>query len=388
MRKRLIGLSALTAALAFSASFSAFAAGWVQDSHGWSYVRDNGTYVSGQAFTDPEDGAMYYFDPDGYMMTETRVEGFWYGADGKRRDKTEEELRAEQERAAREAAKPSPSKARTAANEAAKTARTSGVALSTNRFTFQTEMKSLMDEIFIDARKQLEVLDGKSTRGSITEDNIETTYRFPADARGVIISSSLWKMNSPESAGYVPYVLEMDYKPLLATNEGEQTLFNDSFQKLLVAGLGETQGKQVFAQIQEQVAQNAANFKLSGNTDTFNTFELTVRNGAVNVRVTCSEIEPVDPEATDAAAETTDAAATEAASQPASSSVITAGQGQATEDTAADTAADTTAEAAEGTDGTAEDTAADATAETTADGTATEATDTAADTTTDAGAAA
>ena len=51
--------------------------GWVQDSNGWYYVKDNGTRAAGEWVT--VDGSSYWIDDNGYMAKGWRqVDGKWY----------------------------------------------------------------------------------------------------------------------------------------------------------------------------------------------------------------------------------------------------------------------------------------------------------------------
>ena len=110
MKKRVIGITALAAVMTVATGMSAFAAGWKQDTHGWYYEYDNGAWAPFGWFTDPETKNMYYIDPDGYMMSGTRVDGFWLDDSGVRHEKTEAEIEAENRRKERAASKPNPAK--------------------------------------------------------------------------------------------------------------------------------------------------------------------------------------------------------------------------------------------------------------------------------------
>ncbi len=53
------------------------ARGWVQDSNGWYYIKDNGTRAAGEWVT--VDGSSYWIDDNGYMAKGWRqVDGKWY----------------------------------------------------------------------------------------------------------------------------------------------------------------------------------------------------------------------------------------------------------------------------------------------------------------------
>lgn len=62
-------------------SFSAYAGQWQQDSTGWWYQNDDGSYPVNQ--WQEIDGKQYYFGADGYMLSNTTTpDGYQVGADG------------------------------------------------------------------------------------------------------------------------------------------------------------------------------------------------------------------------------------------------------------------------------------------------------------------
>lgn len=283
MKRKLLGITVITAALAISASMTAFA-GWVQDTNGWAYQDDNGSWRGAGWFTDPEDGSIYYLDPDGYMMTDTHVEGFRLGADGRRIEKTEEEIQKEAERKQREASRPSPSKELAAADLAAQAAKSSNAAVSTARLSYQAEMKNLMDTIFIDARNTLD----KSINGSTTEDNLETTYRYSLNGRNSIVCS-LWRVSNEKSYNYVANALDLSYDRNAVSDEAQVQILDNTMRRLMVASLGETTGN---ALMDNAFAENAAGnsvFEWNGSTDNGNYYALSCNNGVITIKVTCSE---------------------------------------------------------------------------------------------------
>lgn len=327
MKKQTLRLSVLAAALTLSTGITAFAGQWQQDGKGWYYVQDNGAWIYGQAFTDPADGSEYFMDPDGYMMTETRVNGFWYGADGRKREKTEAELAAEEARRQRIASRPSPAKKQAAADQAAEAAKASSIAVSTTRLAYQAEMKALMDIIFIDTRTKVQ---NTAIKGDTTEDNLEVSYRFNADGSGTILSCALWKMSNPENSRYKPEALELSYNRDIVSDASEVSVFNNAFSRLLTAALGENKSKAVYDRCLAEEIGGGGSFEETGVSDTGNSYELTYRNNMATIKITCSEIDPnaaAEEEATLETAAAEEAAPETAAEQQPATSVIVAGQG-------------------------------------------------------------
>lgn len=359
MKKRVIGMAALAAAFSLSAGMTAFA-GWVQEGDKWAYQYADGNWAVMGWFADPADGALYYMDPDGYIMTDTRVEGFRLGPDGKRIEKTAEELQEEAERAAREAAKPAPSKPHVAAEAAAAAAKNASTATATARLSYQAEMGVFMDKIFIDTYNKLHNIpqeteaeknakspeqkrqerkerqaefEANPITNSASDDNVETTYRYTLkDGSRPILHASIWRMNNKKASNYRPDALEISYYRNVLTEESHITLFNDTFHQLLVTAFGSTEGTRVYDRIIADVVGSGANYTENGATDTGNTYELTCRNDKITIKVTCSEAAAKAEEAAEAAqeqaAEATDTAEAETPSETeeATSSVIVAGQ--------------------------------------------------------------
>lgn len=62
-------------------SFASFAGEWQQDTTGWWYSEDDGTYPVNQ--WQEIDGKQYYFNEKGYMLSDTTTpDGYKVGADG------------------------------------------------------------------------------------------------------------------------------------------------------------------------------------------------------------------------------------------------------------------------------------------------------------------
>lgn len=347
MKKRFIGISVLAAALTLSTGITAFA-GWKQDTNGWYYERDNGTWVPCGWFTDPADGAMYYMDPDGYMMSGTTVEGFKLGDDGRRIEKTAEDLAREAERKKRIASRPSPAKEQAAADLAADAAKKGVASTTTTRLAYQAEMKVFMDNLFIDTQKKLTAAGSTATRPSTTEDNLEVTYRFSA-AAGPVVEASLWKMSNPDNSNYKPNALDLEYNRNYVTEAADIEKFDSLFQRMCVAALGETEGKAVTDAYYAEIAAGTTNFERNGNTDAGNYYTMKYNSGKAFIEVTCSEIVPVDPNAETTTENTTteENASAETTEEVVTSSVIVAGQGSTAAEETTEAAAEETTEAVE-----------------------------------------
>lgn len=357
MRKNLVRVGVLAAAMTMATGITAFAAGWKQDTNGWYYEYDDGSWQGCGWFTDPEDNAIYYLDPDGYMMSETTVEGYKLGADGRRIEKTEEDIQREKERKQRIASRPSPAKEQAAAELAADAAKKGTASTSTTRLSYQSEMKVFMDKHFIDAQKSLYTIESTSTKANTVEDNLETSYYFNASG-GPVMQASLWKMSNEKNSHYKPESLYYAYNRNLIGEAADIEIFDALFQNMNIAALGETEGQAVTDYYYAEIAAGNTSFDRTGNTDTGNSYTLSYRSGKVTISVICSEIDP-NAAAEQAAAEEQTAEAAEQApvEEAATANVIVAGQGNtveetvaeeaAVEETAEETAAETTEEASE-----------------------------------------
>lgn len=324
MKKKLIGISVLAAALTLSTGITAFA-GWKQNTNGWYYEREDGSWVGCGWFTDPDDGSVYYMDPDGYMMSATSVEGFKLGDDGRRIDKTEEDIQREKERKQRLASRPSPAKEQAAADLVAEAAKTGTAAMSTNRLAFQSEMKVFMDLLFIDTQKEIIEAESNATKPSTTEDNLETTYRF-ATSSGPVMEASLWRMSNPKNSNYKPESFDMEFNRNYVSSEADIARFDDLFRQMCVASLGENEGKAVADQYYTELAAGNARYERSGSTDSGNQYTMTYSGGRAYLAVICTELAPVDPNAAQNTEEAAEAAPVE---EVVTSAVIVAGQAKA-----------------------------------------------------------
>lgn len=86
MRKGFIRILTATALLSMLASSTVFAGQWQSDSNGWWYQNDDGSYATnGWRWIDGNgDGVSesYYFDGNGYLLTNATQDGFTVNADG------------------------------------------------------------------------------------------------------------------------------------------------------------------------------------------------------------------------------------------------------------------------------------------------------------------
>lgn len=319
MKKKLIGISVLAAALTLSTGITAFA-GWKQNTNGWYYENADGSWVGCGWFTDPADGSIYYMDPDGYMMSATSIEGFKLGDDGRRIEKTAEDIQREQERKERLASRPSPAKEQAAAELAAEAAKQKKSAVSTTRLAFQSEMKVFMDQQFIETQKQLYEAGSTATKPSTTEDNLETTYRFSTSA-GAVMEASLWRMTNQKNSNYKPDAFDLEYNRNYLTEAADIEKFDSLFRDMCIASLGETEGNAVADQYYNEIAAGNTKFERNGNTDTGNQYTMTYSNGKAFIVVICSETTAEDQNA-----ETTENTETAPVEEAVTSAVITAGQ--------------------------------------------------------------
>ena len=80
MKKRILTL-AMAGIVALSAAFPSFAGQWKQDSVGWWYQNDDGSFQKGG--WNWVDGRCYYFTPEGYcLMNTTTPDGYQVDASG------------------------------------------------------------------------------------------------------------------------------------------------------------------------------------------------------------------------------------------------------------------------------------------------------------------
>jgi len=368
MKKRMIGMSVVAAAMTVAMSIPAFAMGWTQEGDKWKYYSDDyGNFISGQWFTDPADGSMYHLDPDGYAMTETRVDGYWLDASGRRIEKTEAEIKREADKVTREASKPSPGKEQTAATAAGKAAKSASSATSNTRLAYQAEMKVFMDKIYIENGSSLMVIrnaeiaeaakaveaanavnaakakaegDDEYEDEDFNEDSVDTvaistditntitefTYRFMDKNQKNIIASTVWPVATAKSNGFKDQAFETHYNRGLLSRADEMSIYDGTFKKLAIAALGETAGNDAYNFVFEQLNTGVYNFEITNTTDMGNSYTLICGNGIISFTVTCTE--QFHDTAAEAAANTAATAPEAETAVTASKPVITVGAGK------------------------------------------------------------
>ncbi len=345
MKKRFLGITVLAAAISLSAGMTAFAAGWITDETGqYMWQLDNGHCVYAGWVTDPATGYQYYMDPDGHIMTNTRVEGYWLDDDGVKHEKTEAELQAEADREARQAAKPSPSKETNAVNELATAAKSATTAVSTTRRAFQAEMYTFTDTAFASIKKSLEADSNTSFTGGTTKNNLTNTFYYNMSNGTEILSSAMPKAAANTDA-YYDYALELHYNRNLV-HDGSAPYFDSGFQKMVIAALGEEAGTAVYDQVMAAEVGSDTSFNLTGYTGTGNNYTVRYSSNNAYVRVTCSEIVPETTEE-ETSEETTEEASAETAVEETAESEAAVAATAETEASTEEAAAEETEEAAE-----------------------------------------
>ena len=325
MKKRFLSMAAVALALSISTGMTAFAGSWKSDENGKYYENDDGSRpVYAGWFTDPEDGAMYYMDPDGYAMTNTKVEGYRLDDDGRRIEKTEEDLQREAARKAELASRPSPARKAASAEVAADAAKTATTATTTGRTSYQSEMKVFMDKYFIEAGK---ACTNDDIAGTTDEDNTEITYAFKTNDGYHFLEATEWLSVKESSTNYKPQAFDLFYN-FNAMGGEEATIFGNTFNQMVIAAVGETEGQTVIDSINEARNAGTASFNCSANTDSGNSYTLTYSNGSATLSVTCSEQDSIAAEA-ERAKEEAEANANAEAEQTATSTVLVAGQSAA-----------------------------------------------------------
>ncbi|MCC8127234.1 MAG: hypothetical protein LIO92_07540, partial [Clostridiales bacterium] len=339
MKKILFEITTLATVLSVSAGITSFA-GWVLDETGqYMWQLDSGTgYVYAGWVTDPETGYQYYMDPDGHIMTNTRVDGYWLDDQGIKHEKTEAEIQAEEAREARQAAKPSPSKVTNAVNELATAAKSATSAVSTTRRSFQAEMYTFTDTAFAAIKKSLETDGNTSFTGGTTKNNLTNKFYYNMDNGTEIISSDMPKAAANTDA-YYEYALEIHYNRNLV-HDGSAPYFDSGFQTMVIAALGEEAGTEVYEQVMAAEVGSDTSFTLSGLTATGNSYTARYSTNNAYIQVTCSEIvvETAEEETTEetteeAGAETTVEEATEDSAETATTETEASTEEAVTEET-------------------------------------------------------
>lgn len=355
MKKKLLGITLFAAALTLSTGITAFAGTWKEDALGKYYENDDGSRpVYAGWFTDPADGAVYGMDPDGYVMVNSDMGSYRTDDQGRRIDPTEEDLQRAAERKAELATRPSPAKKHAAAEVAADAAKSASAASSTTRSSYQAEMRVFMEKLFNEAKTKRS---DATVQVDGSEDNTEVTYGFKNPDGYRFISSTIWKSAKATAVNYKDYAFEMSYHFDSAAKD--MSVFDNVYNQLTVAALGETEGPAVLEYVQTERNNGSSSFDRTGSTDTGNSYKLTYRNGLVTITVTCSEIVPQSETPADTeAAETPEADTADTADTTVSTtSVIVAGQAAQTQDDDTQDTAGTDGQETTGEETTGEDTA-------------------------------
>lgn len=290
MRKKFLAITVFAAALTLATGITAFAGTWKEDALGRYYENDDGSRpVYAGWFTDPADGSVYGMDPDGYVMVNSNMGSFRTDDQGRRIEKTEADLQREAERKVELATRPSPAKKAAAADVAADAAKSATSASSTTRSSYQAEMKVFMEKILGDVKS-------KRTDTTIqtdgSEDNTEVTYGFKNPDGYRFISTTIWKSSRPTGINYKEHAFELTYHFDAASSDADRSLYDNAYNSLVIAALGQTEGGAALDYIQNERNSGTTSFDRTGNTDTGNTYNITYRNGLVSFSVTCSEIDP------------------------------------------------------------------------------------------------
>lgn len=304
MKKRILGVAAVAAAITVSGCMTAFA-GWVSDGEGTMYQRDDGTYQDWGWFTDPDTGLEYYFDLSGYRMTNTRVEGYWLDDEGVKHEKSDAEIAAEEAKKTRLEGIRTPGKSSKASEEEAlKSAEEGELARSTNRKTYQNEMAIFTNRAFVEIKRSLAADGNTNYSGSISSDSEKKTYYYDTTDKVRVLYGSIWQNANEKSQFYVPYAYELNYNRNIIHGE-ESQYFNDGFKSMVIAALGETEGTAVYDKIMAVEVGSDDRFEQSGTTDSGNTYVLTYRYNNANIKVTCTELVTEDESAEESVEETT-----------------------------------------------------------------------------------
>ena len=86
MKRKGLAIAGLVAGLSVLSSMSAFAGQWIQEERGWWWQNDDGSYpVSTWKWIDGDkngNAECYYFDSEGWLVTNTTIDGRTVNADG------------------------------------------------------------------------------------------------------------------------------------------------------------------------------------------------------------------------------------------------------------------------------------------------------------------
>lgn len=329
MKKRTLKISALTALLSAAAAGTAFAGSWKTDAFGTYYENDNGTRPAyAKTWVCLDDGMTYAFDPDGYLIIDGYYGTFRTNSSGQLVEKTEEQLAKEAVEKAERASRPNPSKVATEAKAAGTAAKQLTAAATTTRLAYQAEMQTFMDRAFVALRTALGD-DYPNLIGDTKSTSIDSTYFYRVRGDSVYtLSASKHLVSSETNPDYTPYAFSVTYDRGRLSSDSGLDYFNEAFQTLVIAAVGETAGQELYDTLMADVLDGTSLLKLSGTTDTGNSYTANYVGNTVTVQVTCSEIVP-ETEDENAEGETAEGESTEeAVEETPTTSVITVGAGQ------------------------------------------------------------
>lgn len=324
MRKKVLGIAAMTAVMTLATGMTAFAAGWVTESTPYGdkqkYVYDNGNWPSGGWFTDPETQLIYHLDPEGYRMTETTVEGYWLNAEGVRQEKTEEQVLREAKETAKKDGIKNPAKKVATEKVAASEAQDKAAAASTSRSVYVTELKVIVNRI---SKDLYTARTDKTTQVLGSENNLEAYRTFKSSDAGEFYHFTVYKSSKVnENAASLVYMYD-------AAPEADRELYNNAYGQSVVAMLGENEGKAVTDYVQSQRELGITNLTHEGKTDTGNSYVVKYNNNRIDISVICSEVTAADESAEETTSENP-AESTETVAETVTSKTITVGGAKVT----------------------------------------------------------
>lgn len=329
MKKKMITIAAMAAAMALSATMSIYAGWWVHDEFGDSYVNDDGSGVFMRWFTDPETGYEYYFNPEGYIMKDVYVQSYYLDENGIKREQSDSGKQAIERIEARVAEaekRGTPAKGAKAAKEAGNAAKVAEKkeAVSTQRLSYQAEMDVFLYQFHTVLRDTARA-NGNKYEVKIGTDNYITDYYAKASNGVAIMSSKICKASNEKLPDYTPYAFEVNYNRDVAGEDSP--MFDTEFKDVVLAAVGEKAGTQLYDKVMQIAVGTDTQLKEEGVADNGNTYTFTYRVNNANIKVTCSEIVPEEETAAE------ESAAEESAAEE-------------TTETASETPAETAAEAA------------------------------------------
>lgn len=347
MKKKWLGVAAVAAVMTLSTGMTAFAAGWVKEStpYGdkWKYVYDDGSWKSGNWFTDPDTQLVYHLDPDGYAMTDTQVDGYWLDSNGVRQEKSEAQLEREAKETVKKEGKKNPGKKVASDKAAAKAAVENNAALGTTRTGYIAELKIIINKI---TKNLADTRTDESVQILSEENNVDAQRSFRDSNSVTFYQFTMWS-SAKARDNSIDFMYMYDAAP-----EADRELYNTAYNQTMVAALGEAEGKAVTDYVQSQREQGITQLTREGKTDAGNSYTVKYNNNRIDVSVTCSEIVPEENTEENAeAAATTETAAAE--TQQTSGTIVAGAKAETTETEAAQES-ESAQETTEGTENTAQ----------------------------------